>query len=479
MKTLPLLALLPLSAGCVAEELDTSTTRQPLSIIEEGPGCAELGLGDSEVRVEAPFAASYFLDPSTVQVGFDAEGIFFYVSSDGLRFDGVLAHAGGRTAVWDFGREESSWGSMFAPIDVASGAMQPPEAISFCYDHDLWVRPNAYGAYGRRHHWAIAQTGGASGVALGDGETFVAGHDVTVTLTGVEDAGYEISGPIFIQNFTPTPTTLTAVSVDAGGVAATVTCPPTLPWVIQPGVTLICDYIAEVPDGADRTVTATVSTSDGLPGGAGATDASFSQPGTGTTLLDECIDVSGGSVGHLGTVCAPETSASFHYDEPLGPFECGAFEALTTASFTAHDTGVTATASSTSTGEVACDAACTQPSSYWRTTTSDPAWSELPDGTATPFFLSGTTHHGALTTNPGGNPYWYLARAYIAAKLNHLAGADLAAVQGVYNQATTLLSNHTPTQVRNGNLLLKARVTLYALALDAYNHGLVGPGACD
>jgi len=75
---------------------------------------------------------------------------------------------------------------------------------------------------------------------------------------------------------------------------------------------------------------------------------------------------------------------------------------------------------------------CTLTPGYWKTHSAygpapyDPTWALI--GEDTPFFLSGISYYEALWTEPkGGNAYYILAPAYIAARLNVLNGASIPA----------------------------------------------------
>jgi hypothetical protein len=487
MKLLASVALVPITlAGCLGEDLETAVATAPIVIVAGDLGCAEAGLGDRELRVEAPFAPSYAIDGSVLTVGFDADGIFFYFTSSGLRLDGVLARAGGRTGVWDFGTESNGWGSLFAPIDAATGAMLPTESISFCYDYDLLVNPNAYASYGLRHSWDITKTSADADLTLAEGQEFLASYDVTVTLASVEEAGFLIDGPVYVRNQSPVPTTLTGVTVAVGELEAAVTCPVAFPWVLAADGVLECSYTTEAPDALDRMVVVTVTTADGLAGGTGSELASFSSHTTGTQLIDECVAVTDDRVGFLGTVCADQGAATFTYLMAIGPFAaCGPFAVENIARFAGLDTGAGGEASYTITGEVPCDAGCSLTPGYWKTHSEygparyDATWGQLTDGADTAFALSGTSYYGALWTPPAGNPYWILAHAYIAAELNLRNGASFDDAQAAFDAATTLLATWTPAQVRNGTRALRGQFTSLAGTLDAYNNGLIGPGHCD
>ena len=132
---------------------------------------------------------------------------------------------------------------------------------------------------------------------------------------------------------------------------------------------------------------------------------------------------------------------------------------------------------------------CTLTPGYWKTHSEygpapyDDTWEKLPDNADTLFFLSDQSYYEVLWTSPaGGNAYYILAHAYIAAELNFFNGANPSAVQAAFDAAASLLEEFTPAEVaalrgRDGNA---ARAVFIELAgvLDAYNNGLIGPGHC-
>jgi hypothetical protein len=151
---------------------------------------------------------------------------------------------------------------------------------------------------------------------------------------------------------------------------------------------------------------------------------------------------------------------------------------VNTASFRTVDTGATGSDSWTVTATVPCDVGCTRTPGYWKNHPNDPAWSQLPGGTATPFFLSGQSYLAALSTPPAGNVYYILSRAYAAAHLNRLTGATFSAAAVAFASATTLLQTHTPAQAPSRGAA-RAQWTSLAGILDDYNNGVTGPGHCD
>lgn len=475
-------------AACVDDAAQVAVINQDVLVVDGPTTCAEQGLGNREFGIVDPAHGRYLIDDANyvdLLFVYDVPTVFAFSGS--LRMDGVLVTGGGKTAVWDLGGEQNGWPSLHAP--TVSGEEPPaPESITFCYDYELFVNPNAYAKYARQHTWDVAKTGVDWSLTLAEGQTYLAAYDVTVTLTAVSDAGYQISGPVFVNNPTPYPTTLTGVDVMVGEIVAEVGCPVTFPWTIPANSTLACDYRAIVPDTADRLVVATAHAEGELGDASGSELGSFGSHTTGLELVDECVKVMDARVpyGFLGTVCADEGVKTFHYTAPIGPFAvCGPFEVENVAVIEGLDTGTTDSASWTVGGEIPCDDGCTLTPGYWKTHSEhgpapyDATWAELADGADTTFFLSGVSYHTALWTPPQGNAYWQLAHAYIAAELNELNDASLAAVQGTFDAATALLQAYTPADVARAPRNVRQQFVSLASVLDGYNNGLLGPGHCD
>ncbi len=208
---------------------------------------------------------------------------------------------------------------------------------------------------------------------------------------------------------------------------------------------------------------------------------------TGTTEFDKCIAVFDDKVtidgGRLGTACASEGPKVFTYSATIGPFAaCGPFEVVNTATFTGLETGATGSSSWTVRGQVPCQLGCTLTQGYWKTHSErgpapyDDTWAAV-GGASIPFFLSGGSYYDALHARVGGNAYWTLARAYIAARLNQLNGASFTAAQSAFDAATALLGISTPSDVA-AYKTLRDDVVKLAAELDAYNNGFLIPNHC-
>lgn len=124
---------------------------------------------------------------------------------------------------------------------------------------------------------------------------------------------------------------------------------------------------------------------------------------------------------------------------------------------------------------------CTLTPGYWKTHSIygpapyDATWAQI--GEDTPFFTSGQSYYEVLWTEPkGGNAYYILAHAYIAAELNFLNGADPTAAQAAFDAATALFGMYDDSIPKKD----PNRAVAIGLAetLDNYNNGIIGPGHC-
>jgi hypothetical protein len=350
------------------------------------------------------------------------------------------------------------------------------------------VSKDAETSFTRTYEWDITKDpDGEYWMFAGDSTT--QGYDIEVTKTGYTDSDWAVAGTITVQNPNPEAAmTVSLADVVSPDIAATLDCGGSL--MVPAGGSATCDYGADLPDGSDRTNTAT-ATLNGIDF-SGSADVIFGDP---TEEIDECIDVSDTNVGILGTVCADQAPATFSYSLWFGQhpdadvyLECGDNTHTNVASFLANDTGATGDDSWTVNANVACDFGCSLTPGYWKTHSEygpapyDDTWAILPDAADTPFFLSGQSYYEVLWTAPQGNAYYILAHAYIAAELNFLNGADPSAAQAAFDEATVLFNTYTPDEVaalkgKTGKDL-RAKFIDLAEILDDYNNGLIGPGHC-
>jgi hypothetical protein len=382
---------------------------------------------------------------------------------------------------------------------VETGDSDDASVDVYCYE--LEVTKDADTDYTRTYEWTIEKVGDQDELTLSEGQQFQVNYTVTVDAT-YEDSDWAVSGKIWVYNPAPMAAIINSVTdVVSPTIAANVTG-ATFPYTLAAGGTLELSYSAALPDATSRTNTATAvqqnydydweeaATASGTTSYSGTADVIFGDP---TEEIDECIDVTDDLAGYLGTVCfnVNDLPYDFNYSMYVGPFytgdqyKCGGwYEFINTACFETNDTGTEGCDSWTVSWIIPCPG-CTLTPGYWKTHSKygpapyDETWALI--GEDTIFFKSGKTYYQALWTTPaGGNAYYILAHAYIAAELNFLNGADSTAVQTVFDAVKVLLQTYTPAQVGawKGNNTKRALFLTYAKILDDYNNGKIGPGHC-
>ena len=375
----------------------------------------------------------------------------------------------------------------------------------------LTVTKTAATAWDRVWDWTIKKSADQKSLTLSLGQPFIVNYDVTVT-PAKEDL-FKVSGQVNIQNDAAEPASITSVSdlMSPGDIVIALTCSGSGEL---PGYdTRTCSY--------ERALTAGEATAAGLPPAGGSTvltnvataatydtfwgvqtftgeaSATFTVPGT---EADKCVEVTDNRLDAplASQYCAESVAKVFEYPVQIGPYEeCGTYTVPNVASLKTDD-DKELTAEWTINVEVPCLGGCTLTPGYWKTHSQkgpapyDDTWAALcvtPDGGTeicgadAPFFKSDHSYYQVLWTPPkGGNAYYILAHAYIAAELNFLNGADKSTVQAAFKEATDLFGTYTPADVatlkgKAGNDL-RANFIRLAGILDGYNNGLTGPGHC-
>jgi len=338
------------------------------------------------------------------------------------------------------------------------------------------------------------------------GQEFLVNYEVTVNATS-EDSDHAVSGKITVHNPAPIDATLNSVSdVISGAGAADVDCGVTFPHTLAAGETLECSYSAVLPDGAQRTntATATLQNYDYDSAGQGTADNTTDFNGTADVdpnnatvdEVDESIDVTDTLQGALGTVNASQAPKTFNYSRNVGPYEeCGDYTVDNTASFVTNDTGATGEDSWTIDINVPCGG-CTLTIGYWKTH-ADPSspranndytlelLAAQPNGTIWLGTLNGAKSVPVTSSNvvsilkfDGSNGIKKLQAQLLAAKLNIANGADDSAVQNTISAADLFLAQNGANGWDNLNKAKKQQVLSWMNTLDRYNNGLIGPGHC-
>jgi hypothetical protein len=361
---------------------------------------------------------------------------------------------------------------------------QSSEAVVNVNCFALDVTKDASTALARRWQWTIDKSADQSALTLPVGNSATVNYQVVVNAASQGDA-WTVSGTIWVSNATPLPALINGVSdVVSGDFLAVVNCGIEFPFVLPAGDMLTCTYTAALPDDTLRVNTATATLQNNTGGTtdfSGSATVDFSN--APSVESDECVLVSDDRVGTLGTVCAEDAPQTFGYSLPVGPFEtCGLYSLVNTASFVTNDSGTGGSDSWTVSVDVPCGGqGCTSTPGYWKNHSIygparyDDTWALI--GEDTPFFLSGQSWFEVLSTpSASGNAYYILARAYIAARLNVLAGADASAVTAQIAHAEELFAVYMPTDILAG--AVRADFISTANVLDQYNNGVIGPGHC-
>lgn len=464
---------------------------QEIAIIPRGQTCAQLGLGAQQFTLTSPTNGDYAIDAqnSLSFRYYDDTNTIFYFTNSTIRMTGVLVSIGDRTLMWEMPDGADGWPSLHGPIDPGTEDIYSPEEVSFCYDYELYVQPSPYANHAQQATWTITKTGRTEPLVLSEGQSELLEYSVTVRAGQPTAAGQYIDGPVFVQNKSPHEITVHTVATMVGAISADITCPLALPFTLAPFTTLVCDFRADVPDTTDRTVVGSATSSHNLKVTTREVVASFAAHNTGTITVDRCVDVTDDVApyngNYLGTVCDTDGEATFTFSAEVGPFACGPFSVSNAAHYTGLDTGDTADATWTIPGNVPCNPGCTLTAHYWKNHSDwgprrfNPVWEQIgAQGENTAFFQSGGTYIQAMARRALGNPYWTLARTYIAARLNQLNGAQVPTVTATaMTNAVNLLSTYTPNQLY-WNLSARRAAVRAVAALKDFNQGRVGPGRC-
>lgn len=184
-------------------------------------------------------------------------------------------------------------------------------------------------------------------------------------------------------------------------------------------------------------------------------------------------------------VCVPGNETVTHnreYTVNVGPYyQCGDYTVVNTACLPDWPSDCDSS-SWTITIHVPCEGGCTLTPGYWKTHSKygpapyDDTWAQI--GEDAPFYSSGKSLYEALWKNPkGGNAYWILAHAFIAAELNILNGASSTPqIDAALAWANTFFSTYLPSSTLSKSQ--KRMVINEASLLDDYNNGYIGPGHC-
>jgi hypothetical protein len=411
-----------------------------------------------------------------------------------------------------------------------------PDSASDSVDvacHELTVTKDANASFSRDYDWTVEKTrvfatGEVDGdldpltLTLDPDQTYTLTYEITVDLATIPftDSGWAVAGTITIDNPAPIAADDVAVSDEVSGVgAADVDCDDVAPGLqstvdIAAEDSATCTYALDLPDGTNRTNTATATLFE--VDYTGTADVDFST--ADVSEIDECVVVTDDNGTPLDVtddtildaeLCASDAPETYTNTIDVGPFaECGEFTFTNTAHIVAidddNDTGESHSASYTVSITVPCPEGCTLTQGYWKTHNEsftggapvDPNWFLLGDvdldgnseGEDEAFFGTGQTWFEAFWSPVSGRPYYQLAHQYMAAVLNKLSieaegGSIPTTVQDAIDDAAVFLDANDLNKDLKGKDAKALRTTAVTLAgiLGSFNEGTFpgGPLHCD
>ena len=313
----------------------------------ETPNSPDLGYANGfKPQPEPPPSGTYSFpgDPDN-SVTITSDGTVFSWTST-LGIDAVIVKGGPNGNAYVYDPPTESFGETGLKPPLNDGGQQAGIShIEFCYDYEVKVTKTAHTSVDRTYTWTIdkSEKNNTKELTLQPGQSSTLNYEVTLTSSPV-DSNHAVEGVITIKNPDPgNAATVTGVTDQiTGGINADVTCDgKPFPITIPAGGTLECNYSAALPDGSDRTNTATVTTSGAVGGGSGTAPVSFANA-TVNHETDEIADVEDSFKGSLGKAYAndPQTKM-FTYTRTVSFDKCGKYDVPNTASFTTNDTQTT------------------------------------------------------------------------------------------------------------------------------------------
>lgn len=270
------------SEKCLRSETSTPISDGGITpeLWNDNPNCEAIGFGFG-FKIEGQGAGDY-------------TGTFAFTASDGILTGGALSDPTNSVTLTSPDGTFLDWSAtlgidavimkggsnanayVYVPEATADGGLATPEAgpalshVEFCYDYELSIEKTAVPELTRTYEWSITKDPDASYVGF-PGDTFPHTYDISVDRTGFTDSDWAVTGTITVENNTPVEATVEGVSDEISGVGpVAVECGVSFPTPLAAGEALQCTYASDLPDGQDRTNTATVETSGAL-GGAQAT----------------------------------------------------------------------------------------------------------------------------------------------------------------------------------------------------------------
>lgn len=355
-----------------------------------------------------------------------------------------------------------------------------------CYE--LQISKDATPTFTRTYEWGIQKNSSIASLTLAIGQVYPVPYTVLVDATPV-DSDWTVAGTVTLTNPAPIPAPVVSLTDNMAALDCGVV---NFPYLLPAGETLPCTYKAALPDGAPRTNKAT-ATLQNQPSGVTLFETSAAVNFTTPTLeIDKGVTVTDSLYGALGALTFGVDSLpyTFTYLLPIGPYStCGDYDIDNIATLETSNLHIVKEAAWHVDVNIPCGG-CTLTIGYWKThagfgpqpdmvTPLLPIWLGTPGGDKS---IDVTTtaqavkilNKFALASNGVNRLYAQL----LGAKLNIANGADGTAIAGLIAKADLFLANHNSASWITLSKTQRNAVNNWAVKLDNYNNGLIGPGHC-
>lgn len=292
-----------LAAALAVPAPASATTITPL-FVAGNPSCESLGYAFG-YKVDPPDAGTYGIDGLNTVTVTRSGNLFDWSSTLGI--DAVIAKGGPNSNLYIYDPPTESTGDtgLHAPINPNNDQPFGLSHIEFCFDYEVVVRKDAHTSFTRTWRWRIEKSASPDSWHLFRGDSGTSAYTVAVERIGFTDSAWAVSGTITIFNPAPGMATIQSVTDQiTPDIVASVDCGASFPYALGSGETLECDYQASLPDGADRTNTATVTTTGPVGGGTGSAAVQLGAPTSQVNAQVTVNDSNGGSwqFGDTGSV---------------------------------------------------------------------------------------------------------------------------------------------------------------------------------
>jgi hypothetical protein len=237
---------------------------------------------------------------------------------------------------------------------ISETGQSDSQKVTVCVGKDLTVSKTAAGTFGRTYLWDIAKDVDQTEIHVAGNGNATFNYTVSVTQTGVTDAGWTLSGNIHITNpndFEAITLTGLTDSVSNGGSCTVNPGPYVVPKSGSLDVGYSCSY-ASAPSSLSGTNTATATwdkTTASTPSGSASGSVGFTLTQSGSTnkTIHVTDPVGGGALGTVTATDPPATpaSATFQYSRTVAgtPGTCKSYDNTATITETGQHADKTVT----------------------------------------------------------------------------------------------------------------------------------------